>query len=104
MGTYNNATALSSVSQCRGCPPGTYGAAMGAVTAVEGRYSEVSLVPGRKARLLLAKKQIQRDEEHPEIFWVTSSDGTSTYRVQVGQAVEQFEHVVVGRLARQRGR
>jgi UDP-N-acetylmuramyl tripeptide synthase len=50
-----NAALAMSAAELFGVEPEAALAAMAAVTAVEGRYSEVSLVPGRRARLLLAK-------------------------------------------------
>ena len=50
-----NAALAMSAAELFGVEPEAALAAMAAVTAVEGRYSEVNLVPGRRARLLLAK-------------------------------------------------
>lgn len=50
-----NAALAMTAAELFGVEPEAALAAMSTVTAVEGRYAEVSLVPGRRARLLLAK-------------------------------------------------
>jgi UDP-N-acetylmuramyl tripeptide synthase len=102
-----NAALAMAAAELFGVEPGAALAAMATVTAVEGRYAEVSLVPGRRARLLLAKNPAGwvemlelLDDTAGRLagreVWVT---GERKEDVSVRLAYAGVPHVVVARAA-----